>query len=203
VNADSKGDTIQDIVLGLAQKAVGLAYTPPANKPVSSRSILPRQASAGLAARADRRGAPSYPPYPDPAGTYCSAGYGTLVLCSTRSSSAACRDIQETVRAVNGSLSPNSPDLFTDWGAVWYKHGYFSYKNGSSYEIDIGTIYPHGYGKNTTPFQVSGTYSTAEFVVENGVVVGFGFNDSADSGLPVNPAGSVKETSQVWFDRIG
>jgi hypothetical protein len=85
---------------------------------------------------------------------------------------------------------------------VWYKHGYFSYQNGSSYEIDIGTIYPQGYGKNTTPFKISGSYSTAKFVVENGVVVGFGFNDS-DSVLPVNPAGSVKETSQVWFDRIG
>ncbi|KAI0286671.1 beta-lactamase/transpeptidase-like protein [Russula aff. rugulosa BPL654] len=202
VNADAKADAIQEIVLGLAQQALGLGYKPPApaNNSVTSRSISPRHVSAGVTARVDRRGAPSYPQYPDPAGTYSSAGYGTLVLCSARTSIPACKNIQNDVRALNGSLWPKSPDLFTDWGAVWYKHGYFSYTNGSSYEIDIGTIYPQGYGKNTTPFALTGEYTTAEFVVEDGQVIGFGFNDSA-SVLPVNPAGSVKETSQVWFDR--
>lgn len=206
MNADSKADTVEEIVIGLAQKALGLGYAPPTtgNNPVTARSILPRHASAGVTARADRRGAPPsyYPQYPDPAGTYSSVGYGTIVLCSARSSCPECTDIQNDIRAYNGSLLPDSPDLFTDLGTVWYKHGYFTYKNSSYYEIDIGTIYPQGYGKNTTPFALIGSYSTAEFVVENGVVVGFGFNDS-DSVLPVNPAGSVKETSQVWFDRIG
>lgn len=172
----------------------------PTNKPVTSRSILPRHASAGANRAIARRDSTRAPLYPDPAGTYCSPGYGTIVLCSARSTSPACKDIQNDVQALNGSLWTNSPDLFTNWGGVWFKHGYFSYTNGTYYEIDIGTIYPQGYGKNTTPFSTLGDYTTAQFVVENGKVVGFGFNDS-DSVFPEKPGGSVKETSQVWFDR--
>lgn len=200
VNADNKADPIEEIVLGLTKLVLGLgnAVTPPAKKSVTSRrSILPRQASAGVTARRDGTGVPSYS---DPAGTYYSPGYGTLVLCSARSSSPACKTIQNSVRAINGSLLLDSPDLFTDWEAVWYKHGYFSYTNGSNYELDIGTIYPQGYGKNSTPFATLGNYTTVEFVVENGMVVGFGFNVS-DSVFPVKPGASVKEASQVWFDR--
>jgi len=113
----------------------------------------------------------------------------------------ACKGVQNDFRAALGPFPSNSPDLFTYWGGVWYRHGYFSYENGSSYSIDIGTIYPHGYGKNSTPFTTLGNpFTTAEFVVENGKVVGFGFDDDV-SDLPVKPGGSVKETSQVWFDR--
>jgi len=189
-NADEKAESLEKIILGLAQKALGLGVgnsfnTPPANNSVTSRSILPRYA----------------PSYPDPAGTYYSAGYGTLVLCSVHSSSPACNGVQNDVRAANGSLSPNSPDLFTYWGAVWDKHGYFAYTNGSSYSLLIGMIYPQGYGKNSTPFGTLGTYATAKFEVENGEVVGFGFNDTEIYSLPVTPGGSVKETSQVWFDK--
>jgi hypothetical protein len=113
------------------------------------------------------------------------------------SSSPACEGVQNDVRA----LSPNSPDLFTYWGAVWDKHGYFAYINGSSYTLLIGTIYPQGYGKNSTPFDTLGSYATAKFAVENGEVVGFGFNDTEIWSLPITPGGSVKETSQVWFDK--
>jgi hypothetical protein len=189
-------------MLELAQKALGAgnsSNTPPAKRSVTSRSILPRHASAGVIARADGTGAPSYP---DPAGTYVSAGYGTLVLCSMHSSSPGCEDVQNYFRAANdGSVPPNSPDLFTFWDAVWYKHGYFAYTNGSSYSILIGTVYPQGYGKNTTSFSTLGTYATAKFVVENGKVVGFGFNDTEIWNLPVPHGGSVKEISQVWFDK--
>lgn len=170
---------------------------PPANSNVTSRSILPRHAS-GVVARADGAETPSYP---DPVGTYCSAGYGTLVLCNMLSTSPACKGIQNDVRAITGSesLSPNPHDLFTYWGAVWEKHGYFAYTNGSSYSILIGTVYPQGYGKNSTPFAEMGTYSTAKFVVENGKVVGFGFNDTQIWNLAHGK--SVKDTSQVWFDK--
>jgi len=185
-------------MLQLGKKALGIgdpSKTPPVNT-VTSRSMLPRHASAGVFPRAGDMGAPSYS---DPAGTYCNAGYGTLVLCSVHSSSPACKGVQDDVLAANGFLPPNSPDLLTYWGAVWDKHGYFAYSNGSSYDLLIGTIYPHGYGKNSTPFDTLGTYATAKFAVENGKVVGFGFNDTEIWGLP--HGGSVKETSQVWFDK--
>ena len=202
-NVDDKTDILKYLVFKLAQRALGAgntSSTPPVNNSVTSRSILPRHADAGVIARADSSGTPSYP---DPTGTYCSTGYGTLVLCSLGTTIPACKGVQNDIRAVidSGSVSPNPPDLFTYWGGVWDKHGYFAYTNGSSYSIFTGTIYPQGYGKNSTAFTtLSGPYDTAKFVVENGKVVGFGFNDDV-SDLPVKPGGSVKETSQVWFDR--
>ena len=119
---------------------------PPANSNVTSRSILLRHAGSVLA-RADGAETPSYP---DPVGTYCSAGYGTLVLCNMLSTSPACKGIQNDVRAITGSesLTPNPHDLFTYWGAVWEKHGYFAYTNGSSYSLLVGRIYrPRGEGE--------------------------------------------------------
>jgi hypothetical protein len=202
-NADYKAISLEKILFKLAQKVLGVENslnTPPTNSSVTPRSILPRRASAGVVARAGGTGAPSYP---DPAGTYWSAGYGTLVLCSVCSSSPACKGVQNDVRAINGSLSPYSSDsdLFTYWGAVWDKHGYFGYTNGSSYLLLIGTIYSQGYGKNSTPFHTLGEFATAKFEVENGKVVGFGFNESEFWSSPINSGGSVKETSQVWFDK--
>jgi hypothetical protein len=41
----------------------------------------------------------------------------------------------------------------------------------------IGTIYPEGHGKNSTPFLTSGSLGIATFVVENKSVIGFGISD--------------------------
>jgi hypothetical protein len=200
-NVDNKATILQKIVLALVQKAVGAGgpfSISPANNSVTSRSISPRHASAGVIARADDTGATFYP---DPSGTYCSAGYGTIVLCNLRSTSTACEGVLNDVRAAIDVISPNPPDLFTYWGGVWYKHFQFVYTNGSSYAVLSGEIYPQGYGKNSTPFTTLSPYTTAKFVVENGEVVGFGFDDDDDNPvLPVKP-GTVKEISQVWFDR--
>jgi len=64
--------------------------------------------------------------------------------------------------------------------------------------ISLGTIYPEGYGKNTTPFSTIAPATTVQFELEDGKTVGFGFNDSDTSSLTYG-GGSVEETSQVWF----
>src|SRR6266852_1733531 len=128
-NVDNQPTFLQTIVLALAQKALGAGdpfNISPANNSVTSRSISPRHASPGVIARADDTGAPSYP---DPSGTYCSAGYGTIVLCSLRSTSTACEGVLNDVRAAIDVISPNLPDLFTYWGGVWDKHLQFVYTN--------------------------------------------------------------------------
>ena len=191
-NADAKGSSLRNIFLGIAEKVFGAensSNSPSANNSVTSRSILPRHSIATT--RADSAGAP---PNLDLAGTYHSTGYGTLVLCSVHSTS-SCRGVLDDFRAVNKSISPN--DLFASFNTVWSKHAHFAYTNPSKYLMSFGTIYPEGYGKNSTPFSTLAPATTAQFVVENGKVVGFGLNDSDTSDL--THGRSVEETSQVWF----
>lgn len=195
VNADAKDESALNIILKAAEKAFGSANSsspPPANPSIVSRSTLPRH--AGVAPRADSPGTPSSL---DLAGTYYSAGYGAAVLCNMQSSCPSCQSVLDDFRAVNKSLSSNSTDLFASWDSPWVAHAQFTHTNTSQYLIYLGTVYPEGYGKNTTPFSTLEPATIAQFVVENEKVVGFGFNDTVDSDL--TQGGSVEETSQVWF----
>jgi hypothetical protein len=182
-NTDSEDTPIIDIILAAAAKAFGFADPSPslpANQfTVSRRSKLPRH--AGVTARAnDDAVAPSDV---DLTGIYYNPGYGTAVLCSAQSSSPSCRSVLATFRAIDPSLAPNSTstDLFASWNMLSSTHIRFTYTNASQYLINIGSIYPEGYGKNTTAFSTLGPAATAEFVVENGGVVGFGWDDISDN----------------------
>ena len=196
VNADTKGLSVEKIIDGVAEKAFGAGNSsnlPPADNSITSRAIRPRD--SGVTSRADNAGTP---PNLDLAGTYYSTGYGTVVLCSVHSTSPSCQSVLDDFGAVNKStISPNSNDLFASFDTVRSKHVLFTYTNTSKYLISIGTIYPEGYGKNSTPFSTLVPATLAQFVVENGEIVGFGFNDSDTSDL--THGGTVEETSQVWF----
>jgi hypothetical protein len=196
-NADAKALSLDKIILGVAEKVFGAENSsnfPPADGPITSRSILPRHSS--VTSRADSAGTP---PYLDLAGTYHSTGYGTIVLCGVHSTSPPCRSVLDDFRAVNESISSNSNDLFASFITVWSKHAHFTHTNASNYLMSFGTIYPEGYGKNSTPFSTLAPATTAQFVVDNGKIVGFGLNDSDISDL--THGGSVEETSQVWFSK--
>ena len=196
-NADSKEAAMYDIAdaAGAIAYGYGDSSSPQTNQStVSRRSNLPRQ--AGLTARGYDGGAPAPPDVDLLTGTYYNAGYGTGELCSVRSSSPSCKSVLDAFHAIDPSLSPNSPDLFASWITLLSTHVRFAYTNGSQYLIYIGSIYPQGYGKNITPFSTLDSGATAEFVEEHGKVVGFGWNDISDD---VKRAGSVEETSDVWF----
>ncbi len=132
-------------------------------------------------------------------GTYYNAGYGAGELCSVHSSSPSCESVLDAFRSIDPSLSPNSTstDLFASWVTIFSTHMRFTYTNDSQYSISIGSIYPHGYGKNSTAFSTLVPFAKAEFVVENEKVVGFGLNIIGDDGDA--QSGSVEETAEVWF----
>ena len=168
--------------------------SPPANQSttVSRRS---NPCHAGAMAHEDD-GAPDV----DLTGTYYNAGYGAGVLCSAHSSPPSCQNILDASRSVDPSLSPNSTstDLFASWVPVFSTHMRFTYTNDSRYSISIGSIHPQGYGKNSTPFSTLAPSATAEFLVENEKVFGLGWNNTGGNS-DVQRAGSVEETSEVWF----
>jgi hypothetical protein len=196
-NADSKDTALLNITDAAAAIAFGIGDSsfPPANQSTPSRrSEQPRHASP--IARGDHGDAPAPSDVDLLTGIYYNAGYGTGELCSVRSSSPSCKSVLDAFHAIDPSLSPNSPDLFASWITLLSTHVRFAYTNGSQYLIYIGSIYPQGYGKNITPFSTLDSGATAEFVEEHGKVVGFGWNDITDD---VKRAGSVEETSDVWF----
>ena len=199
-NADSKDTAILNITTVAAAIAFGSPdpYSPPTNLSTASRrSEQPRHAS--VTARGYDGGTPAPSDVDLLTGTYYNAGYGTGELCSVRSASPSCKNVLDAFHAIDPSLAPNSPDLFASWITLLSTHVRFAHTNDSQYLIYIGSIYAEGYGKNTTPFSTLDSSATAEFVVENGKVSGFGWNDLGDGG---KRAGSVEETSDVWFAKV-
>ena len=192
-NADDKAGPIGNIVLKAAEKAFGsVNSSSPSPATVKRRSNQPIPRHAGVTAHVD-----DGPPHVDLTGSYYNAGYGTVVLCSVQSSSASCKSVLDAFRSIDPSLS-TSTDLFASWVTLFSTHLRFTYTNNGKYSISAGSIYPQGYGKNTTSFSTLAPIATAEFAVENEKVVGFGWNIIGDDG-DVMPSGSVEETSEVWF----
>jgi hypothetical protein len=81
---------------------------------------------------------------------------------------------------------------------MWATHVQFTHTNAGQYLVSIGTIYPEGFGRNSTPFSTLVPVTIGQFVVENERVVGFGFNETGDSDVTLNGQ-SVEDTSQIWF----
>jgi hypothetical protein len=194
-NADSKEDAIANtIATQVAEKALGSENSSPAAVTRRSHQPAPRHVGVTLTARGD-----DGPPHVDLTGTYYNAGYGTAELCCVHSTSPSCESVLGAFRSIDPSLS-TSTDLFASWVTLFSTHLRVTYTNDSQYLVSIGSIYPQGYGKNSTPFSTLYPVATAEFVVEYEKVVGFGWNNIGDEDEDdVNPAGSVQETSEVWF----
>ncbi len=193
-NADSKDEPIGNIILKAAEKAFGSensSSSSPAT--VTRRSNQPVPRHAGVMACVDKG-----PPQVDLTGTYYNAGYGTGVLCSVHSYSPSCGSVLDAFRSIDPSLS-TSTDLFASWVTPLSSHVRFTYTNDSQYLISIGSIYPQGYGKNSTPFSTLAPVAIAEFVVEYEKVIGFGWNTIGNDDGVVKQAGSVQERSDVWF----
>ena len=193
-NADTKADAILNITTQAAEIAFGSGNSSPAAVTRRSHQPAPRNVGPTLTARGDYG-----PPQVDLTGTYYNAGYETAELCSVHSTSPSCESVLGAFRSIDPSLS-TSTDLFASWVTLLSTHLRFTYTNDSQYLISIGSIYTQGYGKNTTPFSTLGPVATAEFVLEYGKVVGFGWNNIGDETEGVaKRAGSVEKTSEVWF----
>ena len=196
-NADSKDTVLEDIIAAVALKVLNTTSSVSQTDESSSASPTKREWHAGVTARANAISARS--PL-DLGGTYFNAGYDLAVLCSVLSSSPACQSVLADFHSVDPSLSSNSTDLFASWNGIFDKHIRFTQSNASqySYLISVGTIYPHGYGKNSTAFSTLSAFAAAEFVVENNMVVGFGVNGIDD----VVSEGQVEKESDVWFVKV-
>ena len=198
-NADTKEDAILDIVLKASEQLFGSLNSSSPSTPPPATAVT-RRSSSLSSRRAGVTVTPRGGDDVDLTGTYYNAGYGTGVLCSVHSSSPACKSVLDAFHSIDLSLSPNSTstDLFASWATLFSTHIRFAHTNDCQYLIYAGSIYPQGYGENTTAFSTLVPIATAKFVVENEKVVGFGWDNIGDDG-DVKQSGSIEETSEVWF----
>ncbi|KAH7890288.1 beta-lactamase/transpeptidase-like protein [Phlebopus sp. FC_14] len=146
------------------------------------------------------------------AGTYTNPGYGTLTLCSPASKSAYCSQVQQDFTAVDTaaqdgrSAQASTPELLAEWQRVWSSHIRMRYHHDLLFEIEFTSLFPNGYGKDTTPFEtgeIGTSEGVVEFVVEGDEVVGFGLRGLVGQLTERERIyTSVRDRAEVWFDRV-
>ncbi|KAI0253805.1 beta-lactamase/transpeptidase-like protein [Lactifluus subvellereus] len=215
-NADLKQPTLVNITNSIARKLFGLdaqSPLPQGRQPHDAESQFqsaPEEEAGGTRAL----------PRVDLAGTYHDAGYGTFELCSAASRSTRSRDRSESGANATTSncqrvlddfrheLPTNDHDglLLVSWPSIFTSHARFAPAPTESdaagrhrHVVDFVTLYPAGYGRNSTPFAHWLGRTIADFVVEDGEVKGFGlYGIGGREGC-----GSVEECSDVWFTKCG
>ncbi|KAF8132830.1 beta-lactamase/transpeptidase-like protein [Boletus edulis] len=147
------------------------------------------------------------------AGTYSNPGYGAFTLCSPSSPSTYCTRVQSDFSIVDnaqgtGASVSDSKDLLAAWPRVCISHVRMRHQHDLVFDVYLTSLYPNGYGKDTTPFAsneggVGTADGVAEFVVEEGRVVGIGL--SGFVGQVTERARTyegVRDRAEVWFDRV-
>ncbi|KAI0632700.1 beta-lactamase/transpeptidase-like protein [Trametes polyzona] len=141
------------------------------------------------------------------AGTYTAPGYGTITLCSSKSTSHHCsRVISElsSVEPIDGARL----GLGGAYERVLSTHVRLRHRSGDAFELAFVSLFPNGYGKNTTAFEVyeaGFSEGRAEFVVEGNKVAGFAFvidQDAVEARKRRVPGGAMKDAADAWFTKL-
>ncbi|KAH9001586.1 beta-lactamase/transpeptidase-like protein [Lactarius akahatsu] len=198
-NANAKQSALSDVTVAVLRKLAlaGCAdESMPANLSAHASTRFQSAASSSRRAREEDPSTTHGNPRHDLTGTYEDAGYGTFTLCDASSRSDECRPVLDDFRLVDESSMDDPNTLFGSWPSVWTSHARFSPTNTPGrYLVDLGSLYPTGYGRNTTPFAVWTDRAPADFVVEDGVVRGLGFGGKEGFGS------GVEENFEVWFSK--
>ncbi|KAH9038943.1 beta-lactamase/transpeptidase-like protein [Lactarius pseudohatsudake] len=199
-NANAKHSALSEVTVTVLRKLAlaGCAdESMPANLSAHAWTQFQSAAPSSRRAREEEPSTTHEIPLLDLTGTYEDAGYGTFTLCDASSRSDECRSVLDDFRLVDESSADDPNILLGSWPSVWTSHARFSPTNTTGrYLVDFGSLYPTGYGRNTTPFADWLDRTPADFVVQDGVVRGFGFSGGEREGY-----GSVEENGDVWFSK--
>ncbi|VDB83261.1 unnamed protein product [Peniophora sp. CBMAI 1063] len=144
-------------------------------------------------------------------GTYAAAGYGAgFDLCTSSSTSDRCREALADFTAVDEHLRENN--LYAIWPRLWSSHLRLVHVHDERFTVRPSSLYPRGHGLDRTPFETceircgqDGDAPWADFVVEDGKVLGFGLRGllGDETTMLEMEGGSVQETSDAWFVKVG
>ncbi|EIN06835.1 beta-lactamase/transpeptidase-like protein [Punctularia strigosozonata HHB-11173 SS5] len=198
-NADNKSDATIAIGGQIITSIVG-QLTDGQTDPEDSTASMPMQSRTAGRAQAIS--------LMDLAGTYSDPGYGTFNLCAPGSSSSYCHDVISNFSTVDGSLG-DTPQLLAASARVWSSHIRFTQHsdNENVFDVRFTTLYPQGYGKDTSPFEMMKLgegMTTAEFVRNlQGQVIGFGlFGVAGEVTNRMRAGGTVQERADAWMAKV-
>lgn len=162
------------------------------------------------------------------AGTYSNLGYGNFTLCSPSSNSSASDEYCTSTFSDFAKVFPDSPPssengLYGTWARIWANHiralpttpsvnssvdgnnqTYIDEINSNTFTLLFVTLFPFGYGKNSTPFYDEALLLevTGIFDVVDGEVKGLGvFEDYPPPDLIKD--GRLEEIAEVYFNKTG
>jgi len=140
------------------------------------------------------------------AGTYSHTAYGNFTLCAPDSTSDYCRAVVKTFNTVEcakvlpGHERAHVDQLYGAWPRVWSDHLRLTHNRDHLFFNDFPTLFPEGFGKDTSPFlQSSGRDGRGvwmQFGVENNRVTGVALvEDYAPTAGAMRPV-------DAWFKKL-
>ena len=142
------------------------------------------------------------------AGRYTSPAYGNLTFCaptSTNTSQSAYCNSTLSDFASLAPLDPNTLYAVTNRLATHVSMQRTCAGSDNAFVVSFQSIYPNGYGRNTTAFTESFASvipdTHVECVAENGRVTGCGWLDLEVS--PIKLVGTAQERAQIWWTKQG
>lgn len=149
----------------------------------------------------------SHLPLADYEGTYTHPAFGSFILCSPSNTSPYCLDVLAIFATITPADAPAS--LYASWPRFRTRHLRLTPRSGGAHAFGLEplTVYPHGFGKNTTAFiETSIVYRRAfdaVFDVEDGEVKGL----AAPGGLESPPIEfdaelPLKEAAAIYFQKL-
>ncbi|KAI0669584.1 hypothetical protein C8Q78DRAFT_187113 [Trametes maxima] len=139
-------------------------------------------------------------------GSYTSRGHGTVTLCSPQSASHYCTGVLADFSALD-DLKDSPSGLYSAFKSVLSTHMRLRHRSGDTFTGEFTTLYPHGYGRNTTAFETFETgdaESTVVFSVEDSKVIGFSLiiDEAAVAARQKRTDEPIKETADAWFEKL-
>ena len=144
------------------------------------------------------------------AGKYADPGYPTLTLCVPSSTSPECRLALESFAHFE-NVTATTDTLYAIFPSLWFSHARLRRREGNTFGLSSTFLFPHGYGKDTTPFElgmVGDAEATVEFVfepTEARMVEPIGMGIRGLVGETTNrerAGGSVEKISEVYFTKV-
>ncbi|KZT05037.1 beta-lactamase/transpeptidase-like protein [Laetiporus sulphureus 93-53] len=155
-NADEKASANEAIMYRVVEDVLGLRRV---DRPLAhdSSSLADEEQSRSI--EHERASGIREPPSLDLekyTGTYSNLGYGAFTLCSPESTSHYCTEVLADFAPFR---SPNEQALYASWPRIWSTHLRSVPKEGETFDFQFTTLFPRGYGLNSTAFE---TFETDE-----------------------------------------
>ncbi|KAI0087730.1 beta-lactamase/transpeptidase-like protein [Irpex rosettiformis] len=228
-NASDKPNQAIAIVYRIIETILGLSHTgssryagmqsentsatlSPSESKIASSWKLPQSA---MTVEETQHGSDEDYPLEKYIGTYTNPGYHNVTICSPHQladSSAldpVCRDTLCDFSYFDDLSATLNTTLYLAIPNTWVRSARLVRLTKKPYQFNMTFTYlfPHGYGKNESPFELNekGEFiEEAQFVVNKEGVAGFGMsnNDVTEVTERQRRGGSVKDMAGVWFEKL-